>query len=192
MTTSVPSRTGRSLKRVILCVGQVSRTDHGEINNTVSLDRTILEVPLDRLREAVSSRRMSAAPPEVPVEEQEEGSLHEHAKPKSTDHWLFANQHQPGDPEVEHVETGVEPEYWQQFNRRSPLNHQGEPCNLAVDQSPNPTHEPEMTPERCWTGIETDRCRPEGKKRPQEKTGYQLVLDIVRHARSCPLFEAEM
>ena len=88
-----------------------------------------------------SSHHPGAPPPEVPVEEQEERPLHEHAQPEATQGGLLASEQQPGGHEVEHVEPGVESEDGQQLRRALPPAQQGEPGDQFVDEAPESAHE---------------------------------------------------
>ena len=69
----------------------------------------------------LSPHRLSAPPPEVPIEEQEERSLHEDAQPEATEEGLLAAQQEPSNHDVEQIEPGVEAEDGQQFGRSSPF-----------------------------------------------------------------------
>ena len=64
----------------------------------------------------LSLHRLSAPPPEVPIEEQEERSLHEDAQTEATEEGLLATQQEPGDHEVEQIEPGVEAKDGQQLS----------------------------------------------------------------------------
>jgi hypothetical protein len=108
-----------------------------------------------------STDRLSALPPEVTVEDQQECSLHEHTEPEASQHGLLASHQESGYSDVENVDPGVESEERQKCGGRLALLKHGEPANAAVDQSPKAAHELERSPELTSTGIESDRGRSE-------------------------------